>query len=96
MINGVALNTTTPWSPIPAAKEVWTVPIGYYSAIFLILSGVHHLFVTLPGVNDLYNRLLARNQQPFRWVEYASGWPRAASGAPACIRAGSALAPAAH
>lgn len=40
-------------------------------ALFLFLSGAAHLVLTLPVVNDWYNRNLARGINYARWVEYA-------------------------
>jgi hypothetical protein len=72
-------NVTAPGFYVPQTKKVLDIPVGYYAAIFLLLSALDHLVVVLPGVNDIYNRLLARNQNPFRWAEYAR--ERAAPGA---------------
>lgn len=60
---------------IPEPIRQTTVPIGVLSGIFLLLSGLDHLFTVLPGVNRNYNAGLQRNQNPYRWLEY-SGAPR--------------------
>lgn len=56
-------------------KKQFSTPIGILAGIFLILSGLHHLFVALPGVNAIYNGFLAQNKQPYRWIEYSSEHP---------------------
>lgn len=45
--------------------------MGVWSGAFLLLSALDHLVVVLPRVNALYNRLLCRNRNPFRWAEYS-------------------------
>lgn len=55
----------------PDPVQVVNFPIGVYSGVFLVLSGIDHLLVVLPGINQFYNRLLCQNRNPFRWAEYA-------------------------
>ena len=42
-----------------------------YSGVFLCLSALAHLLVVLPGLNSIYNQMLAQNQNLFRWLEYS-------------------------
>ena len=56
---------------IPNPVRQTEVPIGLLSGIFLLLSGIDHLFTVLPGVNKRYNRGLQRNENPYRWLEYS-------------------------
>ncbi len=60
----------------PLSKKITDVPVGIYAAIFLLLSAANHLFTVLPVINTWYNRMLANNQNPFRWIEYSSKCPR--------------------
>lgn len=55
----------------PQLKEIAKIPVGIYAAIFLLLSAANHLFTVLPVINTWYNRMLANNQNPFRWIEYS-------------------------
>eukprot|EP00887_Chlorella_sp_A99_P006951 scaffold2.g6951.t1 len=61
---------------LPAPKQVADFPISVWSAVFLLLSGLDHVIVVLPGINKVYNRragarLLCQNKNPFRWAEYS-------------------------
>lgn len=55
----------------PDPTEVAGYSVTWYSAVFLALSGIDHFAVILPGLNKLYNFCIARNQNPFRWIEYS-------------------------
>ncbi|KAG1676330.1 hypothetical protein FOA52_001125 [Chlamydomonas sp. UWO 241] len=55
----------------PVSKQVANIIVGYYSGIFLVLSGINHALCVLPGINGWYNAQLAVNCNPIRWFEYA-------------------------
>ena len=55
----------------PEAKEIAAYSVTWYSAVFILLSGLDHMVVALPGVNSVYNWYIARHQAPFRWAEYS-------------------------
>jgi hypothetical protein len=40
-------------------------------AVFLFLSALAHLLISLPGINDWYNRNLGKGINYARWIEYA-------------------------
>ena len=46
------------------------VTIGYGVAAFSLLSAAFHLLVAT-GANRTYNRAIAAQQNPFRWIEYS-------------------------
>jgi hypothetical protein len=55
----------------PDPNEIAAYSVTWYSAVFILLSGLDHFAVILPGLNTLYNYCIARHQNPFRWTEYA-------------------------
>eukprot|EP00741_Cyanophora_paradoxa_P018658 tig00021073_g18008.t1 len=55
---------------VPGVKKVATAHLGFFSATFLLLAAVDHAAVALPGLNAVYNRMLSRNTNFFRWIEY--------------------------
>eukprot|EP00611_Tribonema_gayanum_P020336 TRINITY_DN3689_c0_g1_i3.p2 TRINITY_DN3689_c0_g1~~TRINITY_DN3689_c0_g1_i3.p2 ORF type:complete len:192 (+),score=65.99 TRINITY_DN3689_c0_g1_i3:565-1140(+) len=46
------------------------MPIAVISGVTLLLGAIYHLLVALP-LRPQYERLISRNQVPFRWVELA-------------------------
>lgn len=56
---------------VPNIKSAVTFPVGLASAVFLLLSAIDHLAVSLPGLNSIYNRNLGRGLNYFRWIEYS-------------------------
>lgn len=56
---------------VPEPKEIAAYSVTWYSAVFILLSGLDHMIVAMPGMNGLYNHFIARHQNPFRWAEYA-------------------------
>eukprot|EP00938_MAST-03A_sp_MAST-3A-sp1_P004741 g4741.t1 len=56
------------WAPSP--KKQYNAVIGYLAAVSIILAGLDHLLVAFP-FRSTYEYYLARNQNPFRWIEYA-------------------------
>lgn len=55
----------------PVLKTLFNLPIGPVVAIFLFLSGLAHLLLSLPGINNWYNNNLKKGLNPARWMEYA-------------------------
>lgn len=52
-------------------SPLFDVRIGWGVAGFLLLSGAAHLLVASPGINDWYNRNLAKRRNYARWIEYS-------------------------
>lgn len=57
-------------SLMPNQEMLFNLRIGPMVAIFLFLSALAHLMVSLPGINDWYNRNLAKGINYARWIEY--------------------------
>ncbi len=55
---------------VPAQRTLFELPIGPAVAIFFLLSAIAHFAVAFPA-RGWYERMLARGQNPARWVEYA-------------------------
>jgi hypothetical protein len=55
----------------PVLKTLFNLPIGPIVAIFLFLSGLAHLLLSLPRINSWYNNNLQKGMNPARWMEYA-------------------------
>lgn len=56
----------------PTSDQVAAFSVTWYSAVFILLSGLDHLLVTLPGIRSkYYEYYIARHQNPFRWTEYS-------------------------
>ena len=54
------------------SQEAWfSVALGPAVAFFLFLAAFDHILMAMPGVNDWYNRMLAREQNFARWMEYS-------------------------
>jgi len=65
----VEMNTVT--LKLEAVLErLWELPIGPLVAGFLFLSALAHLLLTLPKINDWYNKNLAKGANYARWIEY--------------------------
>lgn len=58
-------------SLMPSPETIYNLKIGPAVAAFLFLSSLAHLLVSLPKVNDWYNRNLSKGINPARWIEYA-------------------------
>lgn len=56
------------WAPV--ADKQWDSMIGYFAGLSLLLAGLDHLLVATV-FRSTYEWYLARNRNPFRWVEYA-------------------------
>ena len=63
-------NTQT-FSLQPEIKTLFELKIGPMVAAFLFLSALFHLLISLPGLNEIYNRNLSRHINFFRWIEYS-------------------------
>lgn len=55
----------------PGPKEVAAYSVTWYSAVFILLSGLDHLSVITPGIRTVYERYIEKSQNPFRWIEYS-------------------------
>lgn len=55
---------------LPEQETLFNLKIGPAVALFLFISALAHLMVSLPGINDWYNRNLAKGINYARWVEY--------------------------
>lgn len=53
----------------PGLEYVAAFSVTWYSAVFIALSGLDHLACVL--FRQTYEYYVARNQNPFRWAEYA-------------------------
>jgi len=56
---------------IPNPQVLFDLKIGPMVALFLFISALAHLAVSLPGINDWYNRNLSKGINIARWVEYS-------------------------
>lgn len=56
---------------IPNPTTIFDLKIGPAVALFLFLSAIAHLAVSLPGINDWYNKNLAKGINIARWIEYS-------------------------
>jgi len=55
----------------PSTQTLFDLKIAPTIAVFLFLSAFFHLLVSLPGVNEIYNRNLGKHINFFRWIEYS-------------------------
>lgn len=62
---------TGPPGTDPSTEPWFSVALGPAVAIFLLLAAVDHILMAVPGINDWYNRMLAREQNQARWIEYS-------------------------
>lgn len=56
---------------LPEAKTLFELKIGPTIAAFLFLSALAHLLISLPKINDWYNKNLAKGANYARWIEYS-------------------------
>lgn len=56
---------------IPSTRTLFELKIGPTIALFLFLSALAHLLISLPGINDWYNKNLAKGANYARWIEYS-------------------------
>lgn len=55
----------------PFPKEFASFSVTWYSAVFILLSGLNHLATVIPGLRGIYEGYLEVSQSPFRWIEYS-------------------------
>lgn len=55
---------------VPDQQVLFNLRIGPMVAIFLFISALAHLMISLPVINDWYNRNLAKGINYARWIEY--------------------------
>lgn len=56
---------------VPNPQTLFDLKIGPLVALFLFISALAHLTVSLPGINDWYNKNLVKGINVARWVEYS-------------------------
>lgn len=56
---------------VPDPKVWFEMPLGILVASFLLMSALAHLLITLPGINEWYNKNLKKGINPARWIEYS-------------------------
>lgn len=56
---------------IPNPHTIFELRIGPMVVLFLFISALFHLLVSLPRINDWYNRNLGRGINFARWIEYS-------------------------
>jgi hypothetical protein len=56
---------------VPNPQALFDLKIGPLVALFLFISALAHLAVSLPGINDWYNKNLVKGINVARWVEYS-------------------------
>lgn len=55
----------------PKLDILFEIKLGPLVASFLFLSALAHLMISLPRINDWYNKNLAKGINMARWIEYA-------------------------
>ncbi|HOP57564.1 MAG TPA: heliorhodopsin HeR [Bacillota bacterium] len=55
---------------VVTSKDLFLLPFGILTAVFLLLSAFAHFLVSVP-FNKVYNRDLEKHINKFRWFEYA-------------------------
>ena len=55
----------------PQMRTLFEMKLGPLVASFLLLSALAHLLISLPGINDWYNKNLAKGINYARWIEYS-------------------------
>lgn len=79
LTNGFALPVTSSFlkfnlvtrSLVPNTETLFQLKIGPLVAAFLFISALFHLLISLPGLNEIYNRNLKKHINQFRWIEYS-------------------------
>lgn len=56
---------------VPDLQEAFQLRVGPMVAGFLFLSAIAHFSISLPGINQWYNRNLSRGINYARWMEYS-------------------------
>ena len=71
-VNGSFLKfDVTTQSLVPSTQTIFELRIGSAIAVFLFISALAHLLVSLPKINDWYNKNLGRGINLARWIEYS-------------------------
>jgi len=55
----------------PQMNTLFELRLGYLIAVFLFLSALAHLLISLPKINGWYNKNISKGINPARWIEYA-------------------------
>lgn len=63
--------TGPPGSSFSQPQLIWSVPVGYAVALFLLLAAADHLLMSAPGIWPWYRDNLARKINYARWLEYS-------------------------
>jgi hypothetical protein len=61
--------TTFEWVPVP--RKWVDVHLGYFAAVFLLLSAFYHIAVASPIGKVFYFNYLYKERNPIRWFEYS-------------------------
>lgn len=70
-LNYLEFNVTTRSLEL-TSRELFDLPFGIFTGLFLLLSALAHALVSIPKkFNDIYNRDLLKGINKFRWFEYA-------------------------
>ncbi len=55
----------------PRLEQITELKFGIFVAIFLFLSAVAHLLLTLPNIYKWYEKNIKKGLNPARWIEYS-------------------------
>lgn len=55
----------------PVLNTIADIKLGPLVAVFLFMSSAAHLLISLPKINDWYNKNLGKGINHARWIEYA-------------------------
>jgi hypothetical protein len=55
----------------PSTAHAFNVRLGPLVALFLLFAAVDHLLIASPVLNGWYNKLLRRERNDIRWIEYS-------------------------
>ena len=55
----------------PQLETLFELRLGYIVALFLFMSSLAHLLISLPKINGWYNANISKGINPARWIEYA-------------------------
>jgi len=56
---------------LPNIENIFEIRVGILVAIFLFISSLAHLLISLPGINNWYNQNLKKGINYARWIEYS-------------------------
>ncbi len=63
--------TGPPGSTNSQPQLIWSVPVGYAVALFLLLAAADHFLMSAPGIWPWYRDNLSRKINYARWLEYS-------------------------